>query len=165
MNTFKEDNRARYRLYRKNLINNGNLYAAYMEWGLSKIRQSRIEDNSKLPSLYCKDFNDRKRFYTQAMPSFMALKSSSRRCCFKCNSMRPNYCDIDTTIDCLRDFDCIFCSGFECLSNTGLNVYHNTLKRKQQKNSDIICHTYMKRLEKRFERVLGTWSWSVPANI
>ena len=148
MNTFKEDNRAMYRLYRGNFINNGNLYIGYMEWGLNKIRQSRIEDNSKSPSLDCKDFNDQTKFHALAMPMFATLKSSSRRCSFKCDSMRPDYCDIVTTIDCSSDLDCIFCSGYQCSSKAGLNVFHNILKRQQQKNSDIICETYIKRLEK-----------------
>ena len=149
--TFKEDDgevaEVMYEKYKVDFIEAGELYVGYMEWALEKIRQARIDDNTKSPSLDCKGFGDNLgRYYW--FPTNRNLRTSSRRCSFKCDSMRPDYCDLTTKEDCTktRNGHCKLCSGLFCSVTNSLNSHHRWLGNSQTRKSKDICKNYMNSL-------------------
>ena len=118
-----------------------------MESALTKIRKARVEDNTKSPSLDCKGFDDNLgRYYW--FPTNRNLRTSSRKCTFKCNSLRPDYCDLTTTRDCTtsRDNHCKLCSGLFCSVTRPLELQHYYLDSSQVDKSKEICRNYMDKL-------------------
>ena len=101
-----------YEKYKIDSIKPGNLYVAYMEWALTKIRKGRVEDITKSPLLDCKGYDDNLgRYYW--LPTNRNLRTSSRKCSFKCDSLRPDYCDLTKTRDCTTSMEnhCKLCSS------------------------------------------------------
>ena len=157
MKTYKEDSgeesEALYQKYKADYIEVGNLYVTYMEWGLTKIRKGRIEDNNKNPSLKCNDFNDNTGFSGHAsIPPYYYFRKSSRKCTFKCDGMRPYYCDLTTTRDCRTTSNgfCFLCSGY-CNPRGGLLQQHFHLRSSQTEKSKEICRNYMNGLKTDFD--------------
>ena len=151
MKTYKEDSgevaTAMYEKYKIDFIQAGNLYVAYMEWALTKIRKARVEDNTKSPSLDCKGYDDNLgRYYW--FPTNRNLRTSSRKCTFKCDSLRPDYCDLTTTRDCTTSTDnhCKLCSGLFCSVKRPLELQHYYLDSSQVDKSKEICRNYMDKL-------------------
>ena len=154
MNTYKEDDgeeaAALYRIYKADYIESGTLYVGYMEWALLKIRKARIEDNSISPSLRCQSFEDVTRFVSYSIPSQNWLKTSTRACSFKCDSMRPEYCDMTSVRDCQTNTNgCFLCAGF-CSKDRALVVQHANLEHDQTVKSREVCSNYMNRLTTDF---------------
>ena len=148
MKTYKEGNgseaAAMYRMYRSHYIEAGNDYVAYMEWGLAKIRKARIEDNSISPSWECQSFDDVTKFDPWTKSNM--LKTSTRTCSFKCDSMRPEYCDMTSVRDCTTDTTgCILC-GSPCNLDRRLVVQHRYLDNDQNLKRKEICTNYVNRL-------------------
>ena len=150
MKTYKEvdgkEAAGLYRIYKSDFIEAGNLYVGYMEWALVKIRKARLEDNSISPSLTCQSFEDVTRFEALSMATSNWLKTSTRTCSFKCDSMRPEYCDMTSVRDCTTNTDgCYLCGGF-CSKDRALVVQHSYLETNQIAKSKEICNNYMNRL-------------------
>ena len=150
MKTYKEvegkEAAALYIMYKSDNIEAGNLYVGYMEWALVKIRKARIEDNSISPSLTCLSFEDVTRFESYSMSTSNWLKTTTRTCSFKCDSMRPEYCDMTSVRDCTTYTDeCYLCGGF-CSEDRALVAQHVYLETNQIAKSKEICNNYMNRL-------------------
>ena len=156
MKTYKDDDgevgKVMYEKYKSDFTEVANLYITYMEWALIKIRKSRIEDNTKTPSLDCKGFNDDTGL-KWSMPTNKHLKKTSRRCSFKCDNMRPDYCDLTSTEDCTTASNghCKLCSGLICSTTSALNSYHQDLARYQLTKSKEICNNYISRLTQQMD--------------
>ena len=147
MKTYKDvegkEAAALYRMYKSHNIEAGNLYVGYMEWALVKIRKARIEDNSISPCLACQSFEDVTRFESYSMSTSNWLKTTTRTYSFKCDSMRPEYCDMTSVRDCTTYTDgCYLCVGF-CSEDRALVVQHLYLETNQIAKSKEVCNNYM----------------------
>ena len=154
MKTYKEDDGAEaatmYGIHKSDYIESGNLYVGYMEWALVKIRKARIEDNSVSPSLRCQSFEDVTRFNSYSMPPTNYLETSTRNCSFKCDRMRPEYCDMTSVRDCTTNNNgCYLCGGY-CSKDQALVIQHSYLENSQIAKSREICNNYMNRLTSDF---------------
>ena len=148
MKTYKEVDgsvaAAMYRMYRSDYIEAGNLYVGYMEWALVNIRKTRIEDNSISPILTCQSFDDVTTFDSFTFSN--KLKTSTRTCSFKCDSMRPEYCDMTSVRDCTTNTNRCFLCGSPCIVDRPLVVQHKYLDHDQTLKSREICTNYVNRL-------------------
>ena len=140
-----------YENYKSDFVQDGNYNVAYMEWALEKIRKARIDNNNIPEAPTCDNYEDDIGRWWM-MPTNTNIKKSSRRCSFKCDKMRPDYCDLTRVLDCTTSSwgYCILCRGLTCNYDDQLASFHYYLRSSQDAQRKDICKNYMESLTGNF---------------
>jgi len=151
--TYEDKNKKLFDKYRGDLIEEGNYYVGYLEWGLERVRRARLDEQPSKPSLRCPYGYEKEWkfcFSCGRMMSSKYLQWTSQKCEFKSTSMKASYCDIKGTKHCGRH--CFLGRGlfWRSADDSNLWSYQRSLHNDIQRRADTMVNEYNEKLSQDF---------------